>query len=196
MTKWYSMFLTQQWLRHDGDHSVWFVVGVFLVVSAWVGLVYYFHMLTWYTWYLDWVTVSICACFYIRLGTALITVVLTPWMKLVRIWFSVLRSSPNLQLPSSVMALPAREFTQLHYSCHGIVPQEKLLVTVAQLQKYVVLKKKKRSWSVGRSYLSELPIPAQTYIERLVQKSIQNTGSVYHQTKHCEPQCRSLCPVV
>lgn len=34
--------------------------------------------------------------------------------------------SLNLRLPSSVTALPAREFIQLHYSCDGIVPQEKL----------------------------------------------------------------------
>ena len=83
MTKGYGMFLTQHWLRHSGDHSVWFVVGIFLVVFAWVGLVYYFYMLTWYTWYLDRVAVSICACFCIRLGTVLIAVVLTPSMKLV-----------------------------------------------------------------------------------------------------------------
>lgn len=27
--KWFSMFLTQQWLRHDDGNGVWFVVGGF-----------------------------------------------------------------------------------------------------------------------------------------------------------------------
>lgn len=91
----------------------------------------------------------------------------------------------NLWLPSSVMALPVREFTQLHYSCHGMVPQEKLWVTVTRLQKEIVLKRKRRQ-TVEKSSLSELPIPGQMYIKHLVQKSMQNTGSLYH-----ESQCHS-----
>lgn len=56
------------------------------------------------------------------------------------------------------MALPAREFTQLHYICCGIRKRCWWLS-----QKYIALKRKNINWIIGRSFLTEQPMPGQSF---------------------------------
>lgn len=95
----------------------------FLVVSARVRLVYYFQMMA----YLILGQVPVCLC--MSWGTALVTVVLMPWMKLMRSGCSEIISKSVVTILSHGSASKGIHPAALYMLWN----QEKMLVTVTEI---------------------------------------------------------------
>lgn len=100
--------------------------------------------------------VPVCLC--MSWGTALVTVVLMPWMKLMTSGYSEIISKSVVTILRHGSASKGIHPAALYMLWN----QEKMLVTVT-VYKYIALKRKNINWIIGRSFLTEQPMPGQSF---------------------------------